>query len=126
MLQSWEADAISAYVWALQRIMQVSCRHWLQRPLQPISTYTAIPYPLICDICDLVQVSCSGALPPPRHGHIISSNNENVHLFGGMDELGATSLQLFKLTATKSSMESCMGTFKAEWDELDSELPYNR
>ncbi len=98
------------------------------------------------------KVKVGGTAPPPRQHHIMHCHNEEVYLFGGQDELGAQSLQLFKLPVPRASAAlAAAGTptivegdesrevapvevvglgsaqgLKGEWMEVDSELVYNK
>lgn len=88
-------------------------------------------------------------LPPPRHSHALHVHNDWLYLFGGINELGAVTVSLFKAFISRSAMDRA-GTLHAssstagssisiignnaatsvavdlEWAELDSELPYNK
>lgn len=50
------------------------------------------------------QVSLGGAAPPPRHSHLLSVHDQSLFLFGGLDELGAPSLRLFKLPVPRAAL----------------------
>ena len=76
----------------------------------------------------LLQVSCEGLCPPPRHHHAISIYGDMLHLFGGLDELGAASTRLFRLPLSRSMLDVGPGvvSIKGDWSEVESELPYNK
>jgi hypothetical protein len=96
-------------------------------------------------------VSLGGAMPPPRHCHLLSVHDQALYLFGGLDELGAPSLRLFKLPVPRAALAAAAdaasatapaggsegggasaacapaggGAFRGEWEEVESELAFN-
>lgn len=87
-------------------------------------------------------------LPPPRHSHSLHAHNDWLYLFGGINELGAVTVSLFKAFLSRSAMDRAgalhavsggtgtMGlaannpvagnAMELEWVEMDSQLPYNK
>jgi hypothetical protein len=102
------------------------------------------------------QVSLGGSVPPPRHCHLVTVHDQTLYLFGGLDDLGAPSLRLFKLPVPRAALAAAAdaaalaaptgvggvgggggvaggggggagaGVFRGEWEEVESELTYNR
>lgn len=69
------------------------------------------------------EISSVGRMPPPRHSHLLTMHKDCLYLFGGLDELGAQSVAMYKLHLPLGENYS---TFKPEWVEWESELPYNK
>eukprot|EP00878_Enallax_costatus_P032238 GHUV01035378.1.p1 GENE.GHUV01035378.1~~GHUV01035378.1.p1 ORF type:complete len:143 (-),score=39.93 GHUV01035378.1:304-732(-) len=44
-------------------------------------------------------------LPPPRHSHCLHVHNDWLYLFGGVDELGAATVSLFKAFISRSAID---------------------
>ncbi len=71
------------------------------------------------------EISCVGRLPPPRHNHLMTMFKDHLYLFGGLDELGAQSVALYRIQLP-SGESGNYSTLRPEWVEWDSELPYNK
>ena len=69
-----------------------------------------------------VELLPSGRAPPPRFSHCLHHHGEYVFLYGGVNDLGATSDSMFKV---QMPYESTWSTFKPHWAELDSDVDYN-
>jgi hypothetical protein len=52
-----------------------------------------------------VQVSPKGMLPPPRHSHMLHMHNDWLYLFGGVNELGASTVSLFKAHISRTAVD---------------------
>lgn len=117
--------------------------------LNPPNPHNLCPHPNL-------KVSLSGAAPPPRQGHLLTVQDQTLYLFGGLDDLGAPSLRLFKLPVPRAALAAAAdaaansivggtsggggsggsmggggagaagGHFNGEWEEVESELTYNR
>jgi hypothetical protein len=44
-------------------------------------------------------------LPPPRHSHMLHMHNDWLYLFGGVNELGASTVSLFKAHISRTAMD---------------------
>ncbi|KAG2491059.1 hypothetical protein HYH03_010505 [Edaphochlamys debaryana] len=71
------------------------------------------------------EIPCEGRVPPPRHSHRITVHKDYLYLFGGLDELGAQSISMFRVHLPGGQQDS-YATAKPKWVEWDSELPYNK
>lgn len=70
-----------------------------------------------------VEIPSAGRAPPPRHGHLMVVHNQSLYLFGGQDDLGAATFNLYRLAVPHGES---IGNLKSEWEELDTELAYNK
>ncbi|GFR42728.1 hypothetical protein Agub_g3646 [Astrephomene gubernaculifera] len=71
------------------------------------------------------EIPCEGRVPPPRHSHRITVHKDHLYLFGGLDELGAQSVAMFRVHLPEGQQDT-YSTAKPKWVEWDSELPYNK
>ena len=53
----------------------------------------------VLDFVDKVwtEVSSVGRMPPPRHSHLMTMHKDHLYLFGGLDELGAQSMAMYRM-----------------------------
>jgi len=56
-----------------------------------------------------LEVSLGDTAPPPRHCHLVSVHDQALYLFGGLDDLGAPSLRLFKLPVPRAALAAAAG-----------------
>ncbi|KXZ51889.1 hypothetical protein GPECTOR_11g323 [Gonium pectorale] len=71
------------------------------------------------------EIPCEGRVPPPRHSHRISVHKDFLYLLGGLDELGAQSVAMYRVHLPAGQQDT-YATAKPKWVEWDSELPYNK
>ncbi|PNW72944.1 hypothetical protein CHLRE_14g612700v5 [Chlamydomonas reinhardtii] len=71
------------------------------------------------------EIPCEGRVPPPRHSHRITVHRDQLYLLGGLDELGAQSVAMYRV-ALPAGQQDTYATSKPKWVEWDSELPYNK
>lgn len=69
------------------------------------------------------EISAVGRVPPPRHSHLITVYKDHLYLFGGLDELGAQSFSMYRISLPPGESYT---SIKPEWEEWESELPYNK
>ena len=69
-----------------------------------------------------IEVAAEGARPPARRGHSLYMHNGRLHLFGGIDELGAPSTAMFRV-AVEYGLN--LSTVRLRWEELVSERIFN-
>lgn len=43
------------------------------------------------------EIPCEGRVPPPRHSHRITVHRDQLYLLGGLDELGAQSVAMYRV-----------------------------
>lgn len=52
-----------------------------------------------------MQVGAFGTPPPPRHSHHIHVHNDLLYLFGGLNELGVSTVSLFKAVVPRQQVD---------------------
>ena len=53
----------------------------------------------------MLQVSAAGTAPPPRHNHHLHVHNDLLYLFGGINDLGVSTVSLFKTTLPRQQVD---------------------
>lgn len=53
----------------------------------------------------VVQVAALGSVPPPRYSHVLHVHNDVLYFFGGLNDLGVSTVTLFKTVLLRQAVD---------------------